>query len=257
MDENKITLITSTKEIEKQKDIKNIFKTIKDIEKLLNKYKEDNKIIIENKKEQIDIINIQTRIIKGIEIVKEKLNYYLKPLKEITDGLEMYFGNMIKPLKSFNNDIILGLKDFNKKLEKERRKQEQELAKEKEQKEKEQQEKKLELQIQAESEDDLLEKQRIIDEMNNIENNELPVHKSAVIEQKVETEEVKVHFRDNWKIDIINKEEFIKYAVQNNLFEFIDINISNLNRYAKVVKNNKEIPGIKIYNDPSPVRREK
>jgi len=55
---------------------------------------------------------------------------------------------------------------------------------------------------------------------------------------------------DEWKIEVTNAWDFIKYAVSENLLDCIEVNEGAVKRYAKNFKGTKQIPGIRCYNEP-------
>jgi len=61
-----------------------------------------------------------------------------------------------------------------------------------------------------------------------------------------------VYARKNWKVrDITDKKAAIEYFLGRGDMEFIDLNLPNLNKYAKMNEDRKPVPGVIFYNDES------
>lgn len=71
-----------------------------------------------------------------------------------------------------------------------------------------------------------------------------------VVEKNITTESgVSVTMRDEWKAEVQDEKEFIKYAVNEQLWDCLEINSGAVKRLAKLYKGNKQIPGLRIYNE--------
>lgn len=102
------------------------------------------------------------------------------------------------------------------------------------------------------------EKNRLIKQANNLKTPELKEERLAEVEEietpvvTVQSEVEKVngmHTRKYWKGKILDEEKFIKWCVENNRFEFIDINQKEVNAFATRTKGKIEIPNVKFYID--------
>lgn len=79
---------------------------------------------------------------------------------------------------------------------------------------------------------------------------------STVVAPVIESEapDIKgVSKRANWRADVTDKVKFIQWAIKNEEYQYIDINMPNLNKYAKMIKDTKDIPGVRVWNDETDV----
>lgn len=60
-----------------------------------------------------------------------------------------------------------------------------------------------------------------------------------------------VSSRANWKARPISIEDLAKHCVETGQYELLDFNMVNLNKYAKMLKDTKKIPGVEFWNDES------
>jgi len=68
-----------------------------------------------------------------------------------------------------------------------------------------------------------------------------------IVETKVKTEKGTMSEKDKWGIEVLDKKELIRYAIEEGLWDLINVNMKELKPLAKVYKDNKKIPGCRVY----------
>jgi len=78
----------------------------------------------------------------------------------------------------------------------------------------------------------------------------IPVVPTVTVEKTVASDDgAKVTYRDNWIAEILDKKTLIKYAINNDLWNLISVNQSELNNLAKIYKDSKKIDGCQFVNN--------
>ena len=152
-----------------------------------------------------------------------------------------------------------GIVEFNNRLLEEKRRRDAELQ-EKIRQEKEEQQKKLDaLNKKYDATKSEKKKDEIIQQIEEEQDNvpTLPAESEIEVSNQVETESAKVHFRDNWTIEIIDDQQAIKHLAEKGQTEYLKLNESALRQYAKIVKDKGNIPGVKFVNNRTAVQSEK
>lgn len=217
------------KAIEKfNEDLDSILGINEDIKKISDEYLVDCQ---ERQSSASDLISDIKEVIKQVE---EKRKFVVDPYRELIADINNRAKDRKGPFEYAEKTLKDKIYDFQQKLL-EAKKKEEEKARRKMEKAEEKRRKAIE------------------------ENKPAPpipvIPTKFVVPQNVKSERSTTSFRDNWKAEITNKLLAIEYLLKHGYIDAIDINQGKLNLIAKTIKNNKEIDGIKIYNDPIATNR--
>jgi membrane protein involved in colicin uptake len=57
--------------------------------------------------------------------------------------------------------------------------------------------------------------------------------------------------RKNWKAEVTDLSAFVAWVVKTENYHLVEADQKNLNKYAKMVEDTKQVPGVRIFNDES------
>ena len=83
---------------------------------------------------------------------------------------------------------------------------------------------------------------------------QMPVIKTVQVQKTIETSNGdKLIFKDKWNGEIINLGLFVKWILDNNQLQLIEIKKSELNKIANFYKDTKQVDGLKITLEKIPM----
>jgi hypothetical protein len=86
---------------------------------------------------------------------------------------------------------------------------------------------------------------------------EEPAKKPDPAPQQIKTDHTTTSLGDNWKWEMVDFIKFLLHVVEKEMYELLTVDKVNLNKYVKIVKNTRIIPGVKIFNHKSVATRVK
>lgn len=208
--------------------MKNNFEQDKDIQQIIN----NNESLLtsaalleikdsESQKNAISLLSDLKNIKKAIE---EKRKFYTVPVNDILKYINSTAKKFVEPFLKAESTLKNGLNDYEKMLREEKRKQ------------------------------DEINHKKMEESMSK--GNPAPITPTVQVEKTVESDTGnKLTYRDNWIAEIEDEKELIKYAVNNDLWNLISVNNSELNKLAKMYKDSKKINGCQFINNKIPVVR--
>jgi len=179
--------------------------------------KKANELEIIDSKTQEQGNDMRSEVRKIEKKIEERRKYFTAPMNEIIKKINNQAKDLKKPLQEVNSIISQKIFDYQDKLEIEKRKAEERAKK------------KIEKDVEK--------------------GKPAPAIPVPQIESNIQSEKSTTTMIDNWKAEVTNEKDFIKWAFDNNELQYFEINMKNLNALAKLKKDIQGVPGVRFYND--------
>ncbi len=200
---------------------KNDYKNDSEIKLAVKKYEtlyeKISNFDITNNECQIEAADILKKIKSTVKLIEEKRKFYTVPVNLILSGINGYFKEIKMPFEDLISDLSEKMKNYHK------------------------------LQLEQKQKED--EKLRLKIEKAVKKNKPIPIINKTIVEKSIKSEKSKTNFIEKWRGEIIDKNEFFKFCIENNFLHLLQINNKELNIFVKSVKDTQKIPGLIIERD--------
>lgn len=206
-------------------------------------------IVITTEDEYVNNCEVTKRVTAYSNGIEKSRKALLAPFEQKKKEINTYFKEAQNPLKNLRDKLRISLSNYTTEQERKKVEAQREADKEAE---------KERLRLEAQAKRDAEKSQKAAEEGDTKKAEEFHLRSTVrqdmaekVVPVEIPKEVPKVQgisYRKTWSAKVADKEAFFAYCVQHKKYEYLDINMGLLNKFAKDFKDTIALPGIEFYS---------